>query len=176
MEADDQLSNRELEVLGLLASGATNAQIAAQLAIAEEAVKSHVKQILEKLDARHRGEAALRYVQLYGPRSSRLDPSEAPPGTPAAPARHPPGPGRPGAGSEHSAKVVGVSGGRVHVELADGRAIEIPLIEGIGNRLEVGSPALIYFDDTGTLLGWYLPDAGIGVDMRGDRPPPTGSD
>jgi DNA-binding CsgD family transcriptional regulator len=176
MQADDQLSHRELEVLGLLASGATNAQIAAQLALAEEAVKSHVKQILEKLGVRNRGEAALRYVQLYGPRSSRLDPSEAPPGTPAAPARHPPGSGRPGSGNEHKAEVVGVSGRHVHVRLADGRAIEIPLVEEIGNRLELGSPALIYFDDEGTLMGWYLPDAGIGVDMRGDCPPSTGSD
>jgi DNA-binding CsgD family transcriptional regulator len=174
MQADDQLSHREVEFLGLLASGATNAQIAAQLAISEEAVESGVKQILEKLDVGNRREAALRYEQLYGPRS-RLDPPEAP-GTPAAPARHPPGSARLGAVSEHNAKVVGLSGGRVIVTLPDRRAIEIPLIEGLGNRLEVGSPALIYLDDKGVLLGWYLPDSGIGVDMRGDRPPSAGSD
>jgi hypothetical protein len=133
-----------------------------------------VKQILEKLGVANRGEAALRYVQLYGPRS-RLDPSEAP-GTPANPARQPPRSARPGAGSEHNAKVVGISGGRVLVRLVDGRAIAIPFIEGIGDRLEVGSPALVYFDENEILLGWYLPDAGVGVDLRDDRPPPTRSD
>jgi hypothetical protein len=67
--------------------------------------------------------------------------------------------------------VVGVSGGRVVVRLAHGRAIEIPVVDEIRDRLEVGSPALIYFDDEGILLGWYLPDSGIGVDLRDRRPP-----
>ena len=36
------------------------------------------------------------------------------------------------------------------------------------NRFEVGSRALIYLDGKGTLLGWYLPDVGIGVDIQND--------
>jgi hypothetical protein len=56
------------------------------------------------------------------------------------------------------AEVVGFpSGGRVLVRLDDGRAIEVPLLDGMRNRCEVGSPVLIYFDDQGTLMGWYLP-------------------
>ena len=43
------------------------------------------------------------------------------------------------------------------------------MLEGMRNRFEVGARALIYFDDKGILVGWYLPAAGIGVDMRDDR-------
>jgi DNA-binding CsgD family transcriptional regulator len=155
----DQLSDRELEVLELLARGATNAQIAARFVISEQTVKSHVKHILKKLDVGNRTEAALRYVQLYG-HPSRLDPPQA--GVPTARAR-------PGA-SEHSATVVGLSpGGGVLVRLEDARTIEVPLVEGLRNRFDVGSPALVYFDPRGTLVGWYLPDAGIGVDMQDER-------
>ena len=67
LPAGDQLSPRELEVLELLARGATNAQIAAHFVISEQTVKSHVKHILKKLDVGNRTEAALHYVQLYGP-------------------------------------------------------------------------------------------------------------
>jgi DNA-binding CsgD family transcriptional regulator len=149
----DQLSPRELEVLELLARGASNAQIAAAFVISEQTVKSHVKHILTKLDVGNRTEAALRYVQLYGRPSDR--------GSPEA---------RPGPRSEHSAKVVGFSpGGRVLVRLDDGRAIEVPLLEGMRERFDVGAPALVYFDDKGILVGWYLPDAGIGMDMRDDH-------
>jgi hypothetical protein len=112
-----------------------------------------VKHIFKKLDVGNRTEAALRYVQLFGP--SRFDPPE------------PPAPR--GARSEHSARVVGfIQGGRVLVRLDDGRAIEVPLPGVIRNRCEVGSRALIYFEGDGTLMGWYLPDVGIGVDMRND--------
>jgi DNA-binding CsgD family transcriptional regulator len=44
--ADDALSPREVEVLKLIASGNTNKMIAAQLAVTEETVKGHVKNIL----------------------------------------------------------------------------------------------------------------------------------
>lgn len=47
------LSPREIEVLRLIAVGESNRAIATQLGINEETVKSHVKNILAKLDARN---------------------------------------------------------------------------------------------------------------------------
>ncbi len=58
------LTPREREVLSLLASGATNAQIADQLVVSESTVKSHVKHILRKLRASNRAEAVSRYLRL----------------------------------------------------------------------------------------------------------------
>ncbi len=53
------LSEREREVLGLIAAGRTNAQIAAQLVISEKTVKSHVNNILSKLHVADRTQAAI---------------------------------------------------------------------------------------------------------------------
>jgi DNA-binding CsgD family transcriptional regulator len=58
------LSAREREVLELVASGATNVEIAAQLVIAPGTVKSHVKRIMRKLRVSNRAEAVARYLQL----------------------------------------------------------------------------------------------------------------
>jgi DNA-binding NarL/FixJ family response regulator len=55
--ADDALSLREIEVLGLIAGGNANKMIAAQLSITEETVKGHVKNILSKLAANDRTHA-----------------------------------------------------------------------------------------------------------------------
>jgi DNA-binding NarL/FixJ family response regulator len=55
--ADDELSSREIEVLRLIASGNANKQIADQLSITEETVKSHVSNILSKLGANDRTHA-----------------------------------------------------------------------------------------------------------------------
>ncbi len=60
----DGLTPREREVLALLASGATNAQIADRLTVSETTVKSHVKHILRKLRASNRAEAIARYLYL----------------------------------------------------------------------------------------------------------------
>ncbi len=57
---DDPLSERELEVLTLLASGRTNAEIARDLFVAVGTVKSHVNNIYRKLDAGNRAEAVTR--------------------------------------------------------------------------------------------------------------------
>lgn len=53
-----QLSEREREVLGFLADGLTNREIAARLFIGEATVKTHVRHVLEKLHVRSRAEAA----------------------------------------------------------------------------------------------------------------------
>jgi DNA-binding NarL/FixJ family response regulator len=52
-----QLSERELEVLGLLAKGMTNKDVARELFIAQATVKSHVENILRKLGAADRAGA-----------------------------------------------------------------------------------------------------------------------
>ena len=55
-----KLSNREQEVLGLIAQGLTNKEIAKTLFISEATAKVHVRHIFEKFGVRTRTEAALR--------------------------------------------------------------------------------------------------------------------
>lgn len=57
-EAQRDLTRRELDVLRLLADGRTNAQIGVALGIGTGTVRTHVAQILEKLGAADRTEAA----------------------------------------------------------------------------------------------------------------------
>jgi len=54
---DDSLTPAEVSVLRLIANGNANKQIADQLSISEETVKSRVKNILSKLDANDRTHA-----------------------------------------------------------------------------------------------------------------------
>ncbi|MCK6211407.1 response regulator transcription factor [Georgenia sp. EYE_87] len=54
------LSDRELEVVRLVARGRSNREIAAELYLAEGTVKNHVTNVLLKLEARDRTQAALR--------------------------------------------------------------------------------------------------------------------
>ena len=54
---DDELTQREIDVLRLIGSGNANKQIADQLSIGEETVKSHVTNILSKLGANDRSHA-----------------------------------------------------------------------------------------------------------------------
>jgi DNA-binding NarL/FixJ family response regulator len=56
---DDALTPAEILVLGLIAAGNANKQIADQLSITEETVKSRVKNILSKLRANDRTHAAM---------------------------------------------------------------------------------------------------------------------
>ena len=55
---DEELSTREIEVLKLLAAGASNREIADTLVLAEGTVKNHVSNILSKLHAENRTQAA----------------------------------------------------------------------------------------------------------------------
>jgi DNA-binding NarL/FixJ family response regulator len=54
---DDALTPREVDVLRLVAGGNANKEIAAQLSLTEESVKSHVRHILGKLAAKDRTHA-----------------------------------------------------------------------------------------------------------------------
>jgi DNA-binding NarL/FixJ family response regulator len=54
---EEMLSERELEVLRLLAQGYTNTQIAEKLAISESTVKNHVTNLYDRLGVHSRAEA-----------------------------------------------------------------------------------------------------------------------
>ncbi len=59
----DKLTERELDVLRLLAKGITNADIAASLHLSEGTVRNHVSAILEKLGVSDRTQAAVIAIQ-----------------------------------------------------------------------------------------------------------------
>ena len=61
---DIPLSTREMEILQLIATGASNKEIAETLLIAEGTVKNHVSSILSKLEARDRMQAVLNAQHL----------------------------------------------------------------------------------------------------------------
>ncbi len=60
----EPLTEREVEILRLLAAGANNRQIASQLFLAEGTVKNYVSAILAKLGVEDRTQAALRAREL----------------------------------------------------------------------------------------------------------------
>jgi DNA-binding NarL/FixJ family response regulator len=57
------LSERELEVLGLLVEGATNESIAARLFVSEKTVKTHLSNIFRKLGVSNRTQAAAKAIR-----------------------------------------------------------------------------------------------------------------
>jgi DNA-binding NarL/FixJ family response regulator len=59
------LTLREREVLGLLAEGMSNKEIARSLGIGGSTVKNHVHKILQKLEVHRRGEAAVRLRDMH---------------------------------------------------------------------------------------------------------------
>ncbi len=60
----EPLTVRELELLRLMATGASNQQIADRLVVSMPTVKTHVNRIFRKLDANHRVEAVARARDL----------------------------------------------------------------------------------------------------------------
>lgn len=63
-EQSEELSNREKEVLALLALGSTNRQIASELYLSVDTVKSHMRRLYSKLGVTNRTQAALRADQF----------------------------------------------------------------------------------------------------------------
>lgn len=62
--AQPMLSLREREVLHLLATGSSNAEIAGRLYVSTETVKTHVAHVLRKLDVPNRGSAVEKATRL----------------------------------------------------------------------------------------------------------------
>jgi DNA-binding CsgD family transcriptional regulator len=58
------ISGRELQVLELLAAGRSNKEIANELDVSPNTVKTHVAKLFEKLEVRRRTEAILRAREL----------------------------------------------------------------------------------------------------------------
>ena len=81
-EAFPQLTDRELEVLDLVARGLENRRIARELLLSDKTVRNHVSNVLAKLGVAHRSEAIAR-ARAAGP--GRLSLSAAGgPGPPSA--------------------------------------------------------------------------------------------
>lgn len=59
-----ELSKRELEVLGLLAQGHSNQEIAAQLFVSLSTVKTHLQHLFEKLEVKRRTQAVEKAKRL----------------------------------------------------------------------------------------------------------------
>lgn len=73
-DQSDPLSVREREVLAMLALGCSNSQIAEELYLSIDTVKTYVRRVFQKLGVRNRTQAAM-LAQRYGlaPPPSRLD-------------------------------------------------------------------------------------------------------
>ena len=62
-EGPEELTEREIEVLKLMARGKANKQIASELSVEEKTVKAHISSILRKLGVQSRTQAALHAVR-----------------------------------------------------------------------------------------------------------------
>jgi DNA-binding NarL/FixJ family response regulator len=60
----DALTSREAEILGLLASGLTNHEIASKLFVSESTVRAHLRTVTQKLGVNNRVHAVARAMQL----------------------------------------------------------------------------------------------------------------
>jgi two-component system response regulator DesR len=63
-ESSAALSDREREVLNLIATGATNREIASRLFLSPYTIKEHTSAVYRKLDVRNRAEAVQRGQRL----------------------------------------------------------------------------------------------------------------
>jgi DNA-binding NarL/FixJ family response regulator len=64
LPSDRRLTPREWDVLHCVARGDTNRAVASELSISVETVRTHVSNILAKLEAPSRSAAAAKYHQL----------------------------------------------------------------------------------------------------------------
>ena len=100
------LTGRQRQVLGLVAAGRTNAELAAELGISVGTVRKHLERIYRSIGARNRAEAVARVLGSTGA-LSRFDPGTGPVGG----VRHlPDGPWRHG-GTEVHTREAGSEGG-----------------------------------------------------------------
>lgn len=71
------LTQREREVMALIARGLTNGEIAARLGLGQATVKTHVSRVFQKLDVRHRVQIVIAAYELGLVRPGRHDPGPA---------------------------------------------------------------------------------------------------
>jgi hypothetical protein len=64
------------------------------------------------------------------------------------------------------AVVLGSEGARAQLRLADGSERELAVPEEFSGLFRQGQRVLLYHGAGGELLGWYLPDERMGLDLR----------
>lgn len=108
------LTERELDVLELVAAGHANKQIAARLGLSEDTVKSHLKAAFAHLGARNRTEAVMTAsrLELIGPGRGSPQAPMGPLGATRSGERHEPSRPRPGAGGPDPGPCLGQLDGR----------------------------------------------------------------